>query len=198
MPRDGEKTRRHIVETANRLFYADGIRATGVDAIAEAAGVTKRTLYYHFSSKDELIARYLEARDQPNLAAFRKGFAAAKGGPPERVAALFAGLERAAARPGWRGCGFLRTAGELANLPGHPAIKAASTHKKRVEAWLAQEFEAAGLDAPQALARQIVLLIDGAFSVMLVHHDRAYIRAAGEAAVALVSGADAHGGAGAG
>ncbi|MCY6382117.1 TetR/AcrR family transcriptional regulator [Hoeflea prorocentri] len=189
MPRDGEKTRTHILKTANVMFYADGIRATGVDAIAEKAGVTKRTLYYHFRSKDDLIAHYLQSRDAPNLAVFQAWFAETGGDMATRVEVLFTRLAEAGRRVKWRGCAFLRTAGELANMPGHPAIKAASEHKKRIEVWLADEFAAASLEEPQVLARQVALLMDGAFAVTLVHHDAAYFEAAGRAAAALISGA---------
>ncbi|TGV79729.1 TetR/AcrR family transcriptional regulator, partial [Mesorhizobium sp. M00.F.Ca.ET.149.01.1.1] len=59
-------TRKRLVDAATRLFYAEGIGRVSVDAVAEKAGLTKRTLYYHFKSKDDLIAAYLDARDQPN------------------------------------------------------------------------------------------------------------------------------------
>ena len=67
MSANSDQTRERIVAAAARLFYNEGIRAASVDAIAEKAGVTKKTLYYHFRSKDELIAAYLESRDQPTL-----------------------------------------------------------------------------------------------------------------------------------
>lgn len=183
-------TKQRIVESANALFYRDGVRATGVDAIAERAGITKRSLYYHFRSKDDLIEAYLQSRDAPNLAAFQRWFGPDDATLDSRVAALFDGLLRASKRPEWRGCGFLRTAGELANMPGHPAIRAASIHKKNVEAWLSQVLGEAGLLRPDAIARQVVLLIDGAFSAMLVHHDTAYINAASDAARALCAAAE--------
>ena len=55
-------TRERILTAASKLFYAEGIRAVGVDAVAEKAGLTKRTLYYHFRSKDDLVAAYRRAR----------------------------------------------------------------------------------------------------------------------------------------
>ncbi len=179
-------TKERIIEAANRLFYAEGIRAVSVDAIAAKAGITKKSLYYHFKSKDELMAAYLVSRDQPNMEVMRGWFEAAEGDLAARVTALFSGIERAAKHPKWRGCGFLRTAGELANMPGHPAIKAGGAHKKRLEAWLADEFEMAGINPAEKLARQVVLLLDGAFAIMMVHHDPDYIREAGEAARQLV------------
>ena len=182
MPRNGDETRERIITAARKLLYRDGVRATSVDAIAEQAGITKRSLYYHFRSKDDLIEAYLTSRDTPNLEWFRNRFHSVEGATPDRIGAIFDGLVDVAKHPKWRGCGYLRTAGELANMPGHPAIKASSAHKKRLESWLAEEFEAAGLPSPRDRARQVVVLIDGAFSVMLVHHDPDYIRAAGEAA----------------
>lgn len=67
MARSGTDTHERIIAAAAKLFYNEGVRAVSVDAVAERADVTKRTLYYHFDSKDELIAAYLETRDQPNL-----------------------------------------------------------------------------------------------------------------------------------
>jgi AcrR family transcriptional regulator len=186
MPRDPISTRERILRTAAKLFYAKGVRSTGVDTIAEKAGVTKRTLYYHFRSKDDLIAAYLDARDGPNRTLFARWFAEAEGSLPERVEAIFGHLAAACRHPRWSGCGFLKTAAELAAMPGHPAIKAASRHKAGVETWLAETLRAHGAREAESLARQVVVLIDGAFSTMLVHRDPAYIEAAGRAAAALV------------
>ncbi|HSV28172.1 MAG TPA: TetR/AcrR family transcriptional regulator, partial [Candidatus Omnitrophota bacterium] len=99
-------TRDRIIQAATKLFYAEGIRAVSLDAIAEKAGVTKRTLYYHFTSKDDLVAAYLEARDQPNLTLFRRWFTEAEGDLPEKVRAIFRNLAKSARGPKWRGCGF--------------------------------------------------------------------------------------------
>ncbi|MBN9673516.1 TetR/AcrR family transcriptional regulator [Roseibium aggregatum] len=188
MTRTVRSARERILTAANKLFYAEGIRAVSLDAIAEKAGITKKTVYYHFKSKDDLIEAYLVSRDQPNLAQFQKWLEAAAGELPDKVAAIFQNIAKAARHPKWKGCGFLRTAAELANMPGHPAMKVGRVHKKKFEAWMATEFEAAGLDRPQDLARHMVLLLDGVFSTLLVHRDAAYAEAAGEAAKALVAG----------
>jgi len=182
-------TRERIVTAASKLFYSAGIRAVSVDAVAEKAGLTKRTLYYHFASKDELIAAYLDGRDQPNLTLFQRWFAEAEGGPAEKVGTIFANLARAARQPKWKGCGFLRTAAELADMPGHPAIKTGIAHKKRVEGWLRDVLAEAGAASPEVLARQIVLLLDGAFAVVLLNRDASYMETAGEAASTLVKAA---------
>ncbi|AZO42638.1 MULTISPECIES: TetR/AcrR family transcriptional regulator [Mesorhizobium] len=186
MPEASSPTRKRIVDAATKLFYAEGIGRVSVDAIAEKAGLTKRTLYYHFKSKDDLIAAYLDARDQPNLKQMAGWFDAAEGGADRKVEAIFTNLARVARHPKWKGCGFLRTAAELASMPGHPAVKAGSRHKTNFEKWLAAELSARGVTAPHMLAREIVLLMDGAFSSMLIHHNPDYIGAAGHAAATLV------------
>ncbi|HEY4142040.1 MAG TPA: TetR/AcrR family transcriptional regulator [Pseudolabrys sp.] len=186
MPRDPNPTRNRIVEAASKLFYGEGIRSVSIDAVAAKAGLTKRTLYYHFKSKDDLIAAYLEARDAPNLAVFAKWFQQAKGPLPAKIETIFKNLAQSARHPKWKGCGFLRTAAELAAMPGHPAIKVGAKHKSAVEAWLAGIIAADGRKKPDELAQQIVILMDGAFSTMLIHRDPIYIEAAGRAAAALV------------
>lgn len=189
MPRSAQPTRDRIVATASKLFYGEGIRSVSVDAVADAAGLTKRTLYYHFKSKDDLVAAYLEARDQPNLALFRRWFAETKGGPAAKVRGIFRNLARSARHPKWKGCGFLRTSAELANMPGHPAMKIGAAHKKKFEAWLREVFEAEKAGSGVQLARQIVLLLDGSFAVVLLHRDASYMETAGEAAFSLISAA---------
>jgi AcrR family transcriptional regulator len=179
-------TRDKIVKAASALFYREGIRAVSVDRIAEKAGITKRSLYYHFKSKDDLIAAYLEARDQPNLAAFEMWFGEASGDAADKVAAIFTRLGEAARSPRWRGCGFLRTSAELAATPGHPAIRVAVRHKRQFEHWLAAALTRHGLASVDLLARQIRLLIDGGFAVVLLSRDSSYMATAGLAAEALV------------
>jgi AcrR family transcriptional regulator len=179
-------TRERIVTAASKLFYNSGIKGVSVDAVAEQAGVTKRTLYYHFRSKDDLVAEYLAARDQPNLALFRQWFADTKGDVADKTRGIFRNLARAARHPKWKGCGFLRTSAELANMPGHPAIKIGAGHKKKFEEWLRVTFESEGVRNPLLLARQVLLLLDGSFAVVLLHRDADYMEAAGDAARTLV------------
>jgi AcrR family transcriptional regulator len=187
MPRSAHSTREQIVMAAGKLFYGRGIRSVSMDAVAERAGVTKRTLYYHFRSKDDLIAAYLAERDRPTFEYVMQWLGQAPGPLPRKFAAMFEHVERLAGHPKWKGCGFLRTAAELADTPGHPALKVGAAHKKKLEAAIAALIEAEGLSEPALRARQIMLLFDGAWSAILVHRDPAYARAAGRAAAALVS-----------
>jgi hypothetical protein len=102
------------------------------------------------------------------------------------VAILFAELEAWAKQPGWTGTGFTRVAMELADMPGHPARLAASRHKAAVEQWLTAQFTAKQVRKPAAVARQVVLLIEGCQSLALIHGNVKYIKTAGETARRLI------------
>ena len=189
MIQDKISTRDRLIAAALKLFYAEGIGAVTVDAIAAKAGVTKRTLYYHFSSKDDLIVAYLEARDQPNRALMQSWFDEVRGDVAAKTRGIFLDLAKSACHERWKGCGFLRTSAELANLPGHPALKVGASHKKKFEAWLREKYEEAGIFDAAQLARQILILLDGSFAVVLLHKDPSYMESAGNAAHRLVTSA---------
>lgn len=178
--------RSQILDAADALFYANGIRAVSVDAVADRAGVTKRTLYYHFRSKDELVTSYLEARHDATLARLTETVAAGGGDLAARIEALFAGLAKSVGRDDWQGCPFARSAAELVGEAGHAARAVAARHKSALEAWLKSAIGDAGLDKPNLRARQIMVLIDGAVTQMLIHRDPAYAKAAGRAASVLL------------
>jgi hypothetical protein len=108
---------------------------------------------------------------------------------PAKVEAIFRNLAQSARHPKWKGCGFLRTSAELASMPGHPAMKIGAAHKKKFEEWLRGTFAEAGITQEAQLARQILLLLDGSFAVVLLHRDPSYMETAGEAAHALIAAA---------
>ncbi len=173
MPPSASKTRAAIIAAAEDLFYSGSLREVSLDRIAERAGVSKKTIYYHFRSKDELIAAYLDARNLPTLERYRR-WAGREGPMPERIQRLFRHLAKAVESPGWRGCGFIRAAVELADLPGHPALEVARSHKSGFEAWLRSELEADGYPEARDIAAGLMLLIDGASVRMLVQRDPGY------------------------
>ncbi len=183
MPRPARDTRRRILENAYRLFYREGFQRAGVDALAEAAGVTKRTLYNHFPSKDALIAAVLEAQADLAEAEIRRWCGEGPAMPEVLIGRIFAGLRRWVRMPGWRGSGFTRAAMELAWAPGHPARRAAAAQKRTVERILAEAL--GGTAGSARLARELALLIEGANALRLVHGDEAWLDAAETAALAL-------------
>jgi AcrR family transcriptional regulator len=186
MPRSGQQTRERILEGAYLQFRQKGYTRVSMDEIAAATDVTKRTLYYHFESKDALLASVLEAQHQLALAAF-KTFGDQLSGSPQRIVdALFKDLAVWADRPRWAGSGFTRLVVELADLPGHPARLIARRHKALLELHFATVLRRAGVARPRQRAREIWLLSEGAISLMLVHGDRNYVLAAAAAAKQLL------------
>jgi AcrR family transcriptional regulator len=186
MTRSGKETRRRILDAAYELFYRQGYARVGVDAVAARAGVTKRTLYYHFTSKDALVAAMLAQYHELALARIKRWSARLAGDAETMIEALFRDLISWAVRPRWAGAGFTRLAMELADLPGHPARAIARRHKAVVEDWLAGELAARGVARPKERARQVQLLLEGCHSLLLIHGDKAYAESAARAAKRLV------------
>jgi|ERR1051326_5700501 AcrR family transcriptional regulator len=189
MPRSSEATRRRILDAAYELFYRKGFTRVGVDEVAGLAGVTKRSLYYHFKSKDELLAAVLDLQHELSMAHIRRYDDRYRVDANEIVSILFSELARWSEKPGWTGAGFTRVAMELADLPGHPARGAARRHKAAREAWYAEILAKAGAASPSEGARQISLLTEGTIALILIHGDRSYAEAAAKAAKELLRSA---------
>ena len=176
-----------ILTSAYRLFHRHGFNRVSMDEIAAAAGVTKRTLYYHFRSKDDLIAAALERQHDLALATFRTWIDRIGGKPEVIVASLFAELQNWASQRDFFGSGFTRVAIELAEMPGHPARAVARRHKMMVEGLLAELLLKAGVRPANQRARQIYTLLEGATALMLIHGDKGYASAAAEVGRAILN-----------
>lgn len=156
-----------LLAAAARLFYAQGVAATGIDAITAEAGVAKKSLYNNFSSKAELVAAYLEARHEEWLGLYRNRVEAA-GTPADRVLAVFDAYRdhaNFAYEHGFRGCGLLNAAAELP--AGHTGRLAVRKHKEEVEELLAQPVRELLPGEPEradVLARHLSFLLEGAMA----------------------------------
>jgi AcrR family transcriptional regulator len=175
-----------ILTSAYRLFHRHGFNRVSMDEIAAAARVTKRTLYYHFRSKDDLIAAALERQHELALATFRTWTSRLRGNPEAIVASMFGELQKWASQRDFFGSGLTRVAIELAEMPGHPARAIARRHKTMVEGLLAELLLKAGVRPARQRARQIYTLLEGATALMLVHGDKSYALAAAEAGKAVL------------
>ena len=160
--RPPHEARKNILVAAERLFYDQGIGAVGVDAVAEAAGVTKRTLYYHFAGKDDLVAAYLEARDEVTLNALRDTGTARGARPGDRILGVFDFVERWASTAEYRGCPFNNAIAEQTASPKVTAI--ARRHKATVQSWFARQAADGGARRPEAIGAQLLVLLDGALN----------------------------------
>jgi AcrR family transcriptional regulator len=172
-------TTERILDTADRLFYGQGI-AIGVDTLAAEAGVSKRTLYNHYPSKDALIVAYLQRRlrliptnDKP---------------PAQQILDDFDRLERAFASEGFRGCAFVNAVAELKD-PAHAANQVALQFKELRREWFRSLLVRGGASDPEGLSLQLLLLVDGAIAAALVRKDPTVARAAKAAAKVLLQAA---------
>ena len=173
-----------ILETVDRLFYGQGIRAVGVETIAAEVGISKRTLYNHFPSKDALIVGYLLRR----FASLRES----ERQPADQILGEFDRLERGFKSKGFRGCPFVNAVTELGE-PEHPANEMAVAFKEQRRTWFRDLLVQLKVPNPEGLATQLALLVDGAIAGMLVRGDPAMARAAKEAACVLLGAAGVKG-----
>ena len=156
--------RQRILDTASEMFYRDGVRAVGIDAIIARSGVAKMSLYRNFPSKDALVAAWLEDRNAFFWRRWDKAEEAAPGDARARLEAIIDMVAATASHPNWRGCPFLNTGTEFPE-PGHPAHAVILAHKQEVRGRLCALAAAAGAQAPDLLAQQLQLLIDGAYAI---------------------------------
>ncbi|MEV4060474.1 TetR/AcrR family transcriptional regulator [Nonomuraea dietziae] len=166
--------RERLLTTADDLFYAEGIRAVGVERILSVSGVGRASFYRHFPSKDDLVVAVLRRRDEA-WRAWLTERVDALGGQPLNV---FDALAERFARADFRGCAFINTMVETAD-PASAAHRAAAEHKERVTDYVADL-----LDDRAELAGSFVLLMDGAIvtavrerSTAPAHHARAVAEA---------------------
>ncbi len=187
MPRSADATRQRILDAAYRQFRRGGYSRTGVDEIAAAAKVTKRTLYYHFKSKDALLAAVLESQHKHVVIGFDALNKSSSNDARAVIEGIFTRLTKWASQPRWSASGFTRVAVELADLPGHPARAIAKRHKAHMEMHLAMMLTNCGVAAARELAREVWLLAEGAMIMILIHGDLGYSDAAAAAAKKLLA-----------
>ncbi|HCT77002.1 MAG TPA: TetR family transcriptional regulator [Micromonosporaceae bacterium] len=152
--------RNRLLETATRLFYADGIQAIGVDRLVNEAKVTRATFYKQFPSKEDLVRAYLAQHDQ-RLRAQIETLAERARDPKDLVAALVDWLGELACAPGFRGCAFINAAAEYPD-PGHPVRGVIAEHRRWLHKRLKGILAEAGHPRPDEAATTLILLRDGA------------------------------------
>ena len=152
--------RERLLQTADRLFYAEGIHAVGIDRILAEAQVAKASLYGHFGGKDALVETYLDERSAAWRAHVEVELPARGAEPEARVLAVFDLLGEWFAAPGYRGCPFINASAECGT--GGPVGSVLTRHRGWVRTLFATLLREAGHDDADALARRLCLLYDGA------------------------------------
>jgi AcrR family transcriptional regulator len=180
------EARHRILETADRLFYQDGVRAVGIDRIIAEADVAKMSLYKHFPSKDELILAVLKYREEKVLEFFRSAMErhAKKSKIPLRT--FFAALKDFFESPGFRGCPFQNAAVELAD-PTHPGTEFVRGHKQRFSHFLRELVEQSVGKSAAKVAPAVSVLVEGAIVTAVIQGNPHAADVARDAALKLLS-----------
>ncbi len=168
-------TPERIVAAAARCFYRDGIYATGVDALAAEAGISKRTLYNHFPSKDGVIAAYLRQREAQWLEKLHAIWEEVGDDPVLQVTAYVRGYAHPVDDEVFRGSAFINAAAELSDTE-HEALAVIQESMAHMEEGIAGILRPAGVADPRELARRILYLVEGAVAVGGVRRDESCLR----------------------
>ncbi len=177
--------REQLIEAALDLFLTKGFHAVGVDAIAEHAGITKKTLYHHFRSKDELILAALRYRDERFRNAFMQAVEARTKDPVARLLALFDVAGDWFQETDFFGCIFVGAMREYP-VPDTPLQHLCRESKEMVRRYIQGLAEKAGMDEPEILAGQLLLLLEGAITMALINKSPEIAVQAREAARTLI------------
>jgi AcrR family transcriptional regulator len=180
------EARQRILETADRLFYQEGVRAVGIDRIIAEAGVAKMTLYTHFPSKDDLILAVLQHREKCMLEFFRSTMERHGKKAKDPLRAFFAALKEWFETPGFRGCAFQNAAAELAD-PAHPGTEFVRGHKQRFGEFLRGLVEDAVGKTAAKVAPAVILLVEGAVATAVIQGRADAADVARDAALKLVA-----------
>ncbi|BBB68794.1 TetR family transcriptional regulator [Undibacterium sp. YM2] len=156
------EVKERILETASRLFYSQGVRAVGVDLVAEQADVAKTSIYRHFGTKDDLIAAFLQREDENFWQCWGDVHQRHANDAAAELDAHFQWIGERVARPNYRGCPQINVAAEFPDQD-HPARQVAYKHKHELRRRLKDIAVRLNAKRPDELAGQLAVLINGAF-----------------------------------
>jgi AcrR family transcriptional regulator len=177
--------RDRLLRTAAELFYREGINATGVDRVVEKSRVSKPTLYSHFRSKSRLVTAVLKQRHEQRVAELGQRVAEAGPDPYEQLLTVFTWLEQLHVHIASGGCAFLNAAAEIRD-PQDPARVVIREEKRWFRELLTDLARRIGVRDPDRVGAELMLLVDGANSKVLVDGDHAAAALAREAAITLL------------
>ncbi|ANI84728.1 TetR/AcrR family transcriptional regulator [Kosakonia oryzae] len=177
-------TREKILTTAEQLIYRNGIHATGMDLLVKTSGVARKSIYRYFATKDDVAAAALNERDERWMQWFRTE--SDKGETPQdRILNMFTVLKGWFESEGFRGCAFINTAGEVGD-PADPVRQIAKLHKQKLLDYTLGLTEQLNIEQPAALARQLLILIEGAITTSYVMGDSSAAESARDVAKLLL------------
>lgn len=163
--------RERLLETADRLFYAEGIHTVGIDRIIDESGVAKASLYKYFGNKDGLVKAYLNRRQERVRERIARHLIAAGGDPRERLLAVFDSQAEVISQPNFHGCAFATATAEVAS--GDDLEEIAQEYRAYIRETLRTLAEEAGASNAADLARELHFIYDGAEQAARMDRDLA-------------------------
>lgn len=178
--------RDELVKNALQAFYRNGFHATGMDMLVAETGISKTSMYKHFRTKEDLILAVLRLRDEHFRNWLYRRMEELADTPRQQLIAMFDALEEWFDEPGYKGCMFIKASSEYQDA-SHPIHKQSADHKRMLERHITELAEKAGLANPSALARQLLLLKEGAITTAHLGHTDNPAQDAKAAAVRLLN-----------
>tara|TARA_R110002072_G_scaffold19422_5_gene71917 strand:+ start:3029 stop:3592 length:564 start_codon:yes stop_codon:yes gene_type:complete len=161
--------RDELVQKALQTFYRNGFNATGMDMLVAETGISKTSMYKHFRTKEDLILAVLRLRDEHFRNWLYRRMEELAKTPAQQLIAMFDALEEWFSEPGYRGCMFIKASSEFQDA-GHPIHKQSADHKRMLEDHVTRLARQADLSEPELLARQLLLLKEGAIVTAHLGH----------------------------
>lgn len=178
-----------ILDAAENLFYLEGARNVGIDAVVKRAGVNKMSLYRQFESKEDLVRHYLLRTDRKFWAYFDASIDKHPGDPRRQLNRFFVDLAQRASAANYRGCPFVNVAAEYPDR-SHVARRMVADNKARLLQRLMDLADAAGARDAASLAKSLALLIEGAYTASQTYRpDSSVMSALPKAAELLIDAA---------
>ena len=177
--------RDELVRKALQTFYRNGFNATGMDMLVAESGISKTSMYKHFRTKEDLIIAVLRLRDENFRNWLYRRMEELAKTPRQQLIAMFDALEEWFSEPGYQGCMFIKASSEFQDS-GHPIHKQSADHKRMLEGHVTGLAEQAGLSEPGLLARQLLLLKEGAIVTAHLGHTENAAQDAKAAAIRLL------------
>lgn len=169
MNKKPSETREKILATAEQLIYQNGIHAMGMERLVKTSGVARKSIYHHFANKEDVASAALNERDERWMQWFRTE--SDKGETPQdRILNMFTVLKSWFDSEGFRGCAFINTAGEVGD-PGDPVRQIAKMHKQKLLDYTLELSGQLKTEHPAVLARQLLILLEGAITMTYVMGD---------------------------
>ena len=181
--------RDELVQKALKAFYGNGFHATGMDMLVAETGISKTSMYKHFRTKEDLILAVLRLRDEHFRNWLYRRMEELADTPRQQLIAMYDALEEWFEEPGYKGCMFIKASSEYQDAD-HVIHKQSADHKRMLECHMADLAEKAGLTDPGTLARQLLLLKDGAIVTAHLGHTNNPAQDAKAAAIQLLHSHD--------